>query len=243
MVEPALTGMELAVFALDAQFTHDAHGRIVAVNEPDGEPEPAPRFFLTRTRDGIAWRVRYDVPEPIVKRLVELVASEPVTTDLVSPPVHLDAMLDALHQDREAVIGFQGPAYRFPVTMALPVTGEVTRISRGNLQLLRRVVPDLDALDRDFDVVEPWMAVVQDGVAVATCYSCRISERVAQARVDTAPPFRGRGYAPAMVAAWAREVRATGRVPLYGTTWDNLASQAVARKLGLALFGVSLALV
>ncbi|HYI24731.1 MAG TPA: GNAT family N-acetyltransferase, partial [Thermomicrobiales bacterium] len=153
---------------------------------------------------------------------------------------HLDAMLDAFFDDREPVIGFQGPAYRFPATISTTI--DVTRISRENLHLLHRVVGDLDALDRDFDVVEPWMAVVQDGAAVATCYSCRRSDRAAQARVDTAPPFRGRGYAPAMVAAWAREVRATGRIPLYGTTWDNLASQAVARKLGLVQFGVSLAL-
>lgn len=240
-MESSLIDLELAELGIAAQFTHDAHGRIVAENEPDGEPEPAPRFFLTRTQDGIAWRVRYDVPEPIIQRLEALVASEPVTGDLAVASVNLDEMLDALRDDQEPAVGFQGPAYRFPGPIFTTI--DVTRISRGNLHLLRKVVSDLDALDRDFDVVEPWMAVVQDGVAVATCYSCRISERVAQARVDTAPPFRGRGYAPAMVAAWAREVRATGRVPLYGTTWDNLASQAVARKLGLVQFGVSLALV
>jgi len=240
MEESALTDMEFAELAMAAQFTHDGQGRIVAENEPDGQPEPAPRFFLTRTRQGSIWRVRYDVPEQIVQRLESFLASEPATTDLVSPPIHLDAMLDAFFDDRESVIGFQGPAYRFPATISTTI--DVTRISRENLHLLHRVVGDLDALDRDFDVVEPWMAVVQDGAAVATCYSCRRSDRAAQARVDTAPPFRGRGYAPAMVAAWAREVRATGRIPLYGTTWDNLASQAVARKLGLVQFGVSLAL-
>ncbi|MGH2617528.1 MAG: GNAT family N-acetyltransferase, partial [Thermomicrobiales bacterium] len=39
---------------------------------------------------------------------------------------------------------------------------------------------------------------------------------------------------------WAQAVRQEGRIPLYSTSWENLASQAVARKLGLVLYGVDL---
>jgi hypothetical protein len=45
-----------------------------------------------------------------------------------------------------------------------------------------------------------------------------------------------------VVAAWAQAVRASGRIPGYGTSWDNLASQTVARKLGLVPYGVSIGL-
>jgi hypothetical protein len=45
-----------------------------------------------------------------------------------------------------------------------------------------------------------------------------------------------------VVAAWAATLRASGRVPIYSTSWDNLASQAVARKLGLPLFGAEMSL-
>ena len=64
-------------------------------------------------------------------------------------------------------------------------------------------------------------------------FSARLSERVAEAGVNTLEAYRGRGYAPTVVAAWAHAIRATGRIPLYSTSWDNHASRTVARKLGL----------
>jgi len=58
-----------------------------------------------------------------------------------------------------------------------------------------------------------------------------------EAGVETAPPYRGRGHAAQVVAAWARAVLELGRVPLYSTSWQNEASRAVARKLSLIRFG------
>jgi len=55
--------------------------------------------------------------------------------------------------------------------------------------------------------------------------------------VETAPRYRGRGYAAEVVTASAREVYAHNRVPLYSTSWTNKASLTVARKLGLDFFG------
>jgi predicted GNAT family acetyltransferase len=61
-----------------------------------------------------------------------------------------------------------------------------------------------------------------------------------EAGVETAKEFRGRGCAVEAVAAWARIVRDAGRIPLYSTSWQNYASQALAAKLRLVRFGSDL---
>ena len=81
---------------------------------------------------------------------------------------------------------------------------------------------------------------MERGTPVSACFSSRTSAGASEAGVETLPEFRRRGYASAVTAAWARHVRAAGRVPLYSTSWDNLASQHVARRLGLLLYGADL---
>jgi predicted GNAT family acetyltransferase len=55
--------------------------------------------------------------------------------------------------------------------------------------------------------------------------------------VETLAAWRQRGYGAATVAAWAAAVRRQGRLPLYSTSWDNLASQGLARNLGFVPYG------
>ena len=113
----------------------------------------------------------------------------------------------------------------------------VTTITHSNLHVLRRMVADVDDVARHFEAGQPTVAVLEDNLAVSVCYSSRLTDHVAMAGVETLEPFRGRGYATAVVAGWARAVRAMGRIPLYGTTWDNRSSQGVARKLRLMRYG------
>lgn len=234
-----LSDLQLLELQVDVLFTHDQAGRIVAINEPDGGP--APRFFLGRTRVGNLWRVRHDLPEATVLRLHALAAAEPVREDLRAEPHNMAAFLEALREDQEVHSVWSGPAYRFPGTLLAPAA-QVTRITRANLHLLRRMNWSQAALARDFERWEPMMAVIEGGAAVSLCFSSRLTERAAEAGVETLDGYRGRGYAPSVVTAWAHAIRATGRVPLYSTSWDNHASQTVARKLGLAQYGADLSL-
>ena len=235
MTEASLTDLQLIDIEIDALFTHDTRRRIVRVNEHDGEP--APRFFFGRTRQGNVWRVRHDVPQHIAQRLETLAAAEPVGDDLHLPPVRFDAMHDALGVARPPADEYE-LSYRFPDE--LPDSAGAIRITPENVSLLDRLVGDVADAREGLDHGVIWTAMMANGAAVSHCYSCRLTDRAAEAGVETLEDYRGRGYAPAVVAAWARAVRETGRIPFYSTSWDNTASQAVAGKLGLVQYAMSI---
>jgi RimJ/RimL family protein N-acetyltransferase len=234
----SMSDLQLLQIQVEALFTHDARGRLRYVNEPGGDR--APRFFFGRSREGNIWRCRDDLADVTGRTLDELASEEPVRDDLRAEPRHLDAFLAALRADRESASIASGPAYRFPD--ALPLPANVTRLTRSDLYLLQLMAWDLEKAAREFEGREPYLAVVEHGVAVSLCHSARLTDQAAEAGVETVEAYRGRGYASAVVAEWAHTLRATGRIPLYSTSWNNLASQGVARKLRLVQYGTDLSL-
>ena len=125
-----------------------------------------------------------------------------------------------------------GPLFRLT---APPAGGEAAvRITPGNADLLRG---GLDEWLPDVASGRLICAVVVGGRAVSICASVRVGGPAHAAGVETLPEFRGRGLAAQAVAAWARRVLESGGAPFYGTTFDNLASLGVARRLGMPLVG------
>lgn len=221
---------ELMRMHVQALFTHDATGRMIRVNEPDGKP--APRFFLGRTAYGSVRRFRHDLDEGLVHALESLCLAEPAGEELLHPPYGATRYQDLLGPVERT---WAGPAYCFPY--APPVSTGAILISENNAHLLR---PHLEAWAGDAAHRQPMLAVLDGGHAVSVCCSVRITPEAHEAGVETAPGFRGRGFAARAVAAWAGAVAGTGRVPLYSTSWENTASRAVARSLGLRRFGADL---
>ncbi len=213
---------------LRALFVHGDRGRVVTRNALDRGV--APRFFLGRTPDGNRWRFRDDVPEDLAARLESLAADEPVAADLREPPRHDARYRDLLAGHGTVREAWSGPAYRFPA--ALPAAaGDAVPLTAGNATLL--LGGDLEPWREDVGHSEPLIALVPDGRAVSVCGSVRITREAHEAGVETSAAARGHGFAVTVVAAWARAVREVGAEPLYSTSWENTASQAVARKLGL----------
>jgi len=230
--------IELIQMQADALYVHDASRRLVRINEPAPD-EPAPRIFLTRSGVGNLWRTRFDLPADLAAALERLAANEPVVSDLHEPPYHMAEYIELLEQHAPISNTDAGPAYYLPElrgrVQPAPTIPLVT-IAAENATLLQAHYPyTLNRLAERAPVV----VVVAGGVAVAACYSARITAQVAEAGVYTVEAYRGRGYAAETVRGWATGIRATGRLPLYSTSWANIASQAVATKLGAVQYGVN----
>jgi len=224
-----LTDLDIMRLHAEAEFTHDAAGDLVSTNEPAAGT--APRFFFGHTALGVVRRYRQDVSEDR-RRTIEAVQLEPIATTTDSPldPTAFERILSEDAPIRHTSVGL---AFRFPRML---LSAPSTRILHdpADAALLH---PLLAAWAPDIEASAPLVAFVLDGQAVAVCASVRITPLAHEAGVETVPLFRGRGYARAVVAAWSAAVRALGAQPLYSTTWQNIASRAVARALGLVAVG------
>jgi GNAT superfamily N-acetyltransferase len=229
---------DLMTLHVEALYTHDTAGRIVRVNEHDGAV--APRFFLGQTHDGLVRRYRDDVDDATQRALEAASGPDALAGSAVdaeaNAAAHLARYAAILARSGPVRHTEAGPAFAFPRDLPAPDSSAVL-VTDANVGLLSLL---LSAWVPDVRRSPPLFARVVDGQAVAVCASVRITPDAHEAGVETAAAFRGRGYATQVVAAWARAVRASGVEPLYSTAWQNAASRAVARKLGLVQFGSDL---
>jgi RimJ/RimL family protein N-acetyltransferase len=187
---------------------------------------------MLRTGQGNSWLLRQDLPVEMASELEQALAGEPVVVDFERTPPHVALVRKVLARQAPPAREYRGPAFVFPD--ALPHAEAAEMITEPDDPRFRGAF----AWVRDTGVSEqPIAARFADDVAVAVCHSACSSARVAEAGLETDPAHRRQGHAIAVTTAWAAAVRSEGRVPLYGTSWENGASRAVARRLGLVLYG------
>ena len=180
-----------------------------------------------RTGAGVLHRLRNDVEDDLAAALALLARGEP--QELTETPAMRDRYLKFLMAEEF----WAGPAFVIP--SVLPAENGAVEIGPDNADLLRG---GLEAWLPDVGRRGRFLAIIEHGRAVSICASVRITRFVHCAGVETVPDRRGQGHAARVVAAWAAAVRGLGAVPFYSTSWDNLASRAVARRLRLELVAV-----
>ncbi len=229
----------LALINLQASalFVSNHANRLQYIREP-GYPEAelpsAPRFFMGRTLEGNIWRFREDLPDALVAELDAVCKSEPIANNLCELPQTPDRIRALLHGHAPVTHEERGPAFWIPagdhsISAAITLTEADLPALATHYAWKHISLPGYE--------LGPTAAVIIDGVAVSMCFCSRIIDQVAEAGIGTIESERGKGYASAVAGDWAAAVRQSGRIPLYSTSWNNLASQGVARHLGMVCYG------
>jgi len=207
---------------LQTVYVLNQAGRILSTREPQATAGPG--FALVRSPTRCASAVRADVAEDIALELGRLAQEEPLLSNLRDEPVHMDRYQSLLEGRVHS-----GPAFSFPQGLP-PQSPDVVVVQDEHLlqHHFRGWIEGEIAAGR-----APVLAIVDGGYPVSICFSGRSSGIAAEAGLETAVGFRGRGLAAQVTSAWGMAVRTSGRVPLYSTDWSNASSLAVARKLKL----------
>ncbi len=208
----------------------DELGRLT-VERTGGSGRPSPRFRLVLAAAAHRWFCRADIEDALAEELNALAAREPVTGTIPAWPQHREAYRDLLGASEDDEYG--GPAFVLP-ERPLP-DGRAMELGEADRPLLKR---HMGGWARDFEASRPFGAVVEGGAVVSACGNARRLSAAVEAGVETVEAHRGRGYARAATAVWASAIRREGMVPLYSTSWDNVASQRIAASLGAVQYAV-----
>jgi hypothetical protein len=231
---------------LEALYEHDERGRTTTRCAPDRSP--APRFHLSRSRHGNLWRLRADLSPRLARRLAQLAAREAPLSGPVAPwppPERAGAIRLALEEFAPVVEQASGPVYRQGDDTATLRSIEerardAERVDPADLGAVGEIADAFPALATEIALRTPIVVSRDAGRIASVCYrTSGAANRFAEPGVDTLPAYRRRSHAARSVAGWWMAVRAAGGVPLYATTWDNVASLGVARSLGLEVFADS----
>jgi hypothetical protein len=78
--------------------------------------------------------------------------------------------------------------------------------------------------------------VLVDCEPVSWAWSSRSNSRASELATETKPGFRRRGYASQVCSAWARHQLEQDKIAFYSHKRENVASQALATRLGVIHF-------
>lgn len=224
----------LPTLHLDVLYVRDDRGRIEHVRSAD---VPTPLAHFLRTPTGNHWLIGSTIPDDVAARLDTAFADEPVAHPDEwerHPPRCLEVARALLAPFRDGTTEeYRGPAFAFPSDLVPTGAAELYRPGDRLPDVAERLAWIATASEVEHPIV---VAHDERGRVVSVCDAARATSEAAAAGLETAAEARRRGHALAVTSRWAVEVRASGREPPYSTWWENEASRAVARRLGLILY-------
>ncbi len=215
----------------DTLFAQNAEGDLTLVNDWQ-QASQAPLFYLARGRTGKIYRFHASVPIAVRQEILPLVAEEPTNPQQL--PIFADRYTRLLSKAMDIGASRFGPAYCFTDEVRVDQGAEIVAITPENSHVLALHLSDWLP---DVAYEQPMLAWVESGSALGVCSSVRLTHEAAAAGVEVTPAARQRGIGRAVVQAWAGAVQEAGKIAMYSTSSDNVASQNLAASLGLSYLG------
>jgi len=243
-----LSDAELLAIQFQTVFVLERPGRILTINDPGRSP--APRFALFGCASRNIYGVRADVADSIAAQLMGFAALEPPFFSQLSAPRHLDRYIELLSRAAPVSQPHLEMTYVLPNDIAYQHDVRLICSDSQDGQELRatlamRGIPTGLAEMRFTDISafwDPWCVALHDAEVASVAFAARLSDTGASLGLATSPELRGRGYAAAATAGWARMPALRSRALFYSTSQTNISSQRVVARLGLRFLGASLAL-
>lgn len=250
---------DLELLKLDAKaaWRISADGRLTAAaahpsgpwrESPGGGDAPPPRLYFAGCAFGNIAFAGEAVPTGLAERLLHMATREPPWFDADEPPAWLGSALGLLAEPSPPSL--RGPEVVFrlpngsPALFDLPIVSCETEGGRALIERLQREGPPGPLVEAGFvslqDFWWPWCAALAGDEIAAMAFATRLSEASAEIGVYTFAPFRGRGFAAAVTAAWSQLRCLEGRALIYATRANNASSRRVTERLGLAAVGARL---
>ena len=195
-------------------ITFDHNGDLMRMPCPD--PDDVPRVYAAQFAQGIQILYRRDV-SPQLRAAINALAPD---TAFHSP----QRLVEILQNDAPCKTGWTGTSYVFAQRVPPDAFPDVTRMDRSTSELFRDVS----------DMAEQMVfTILQNGRIVSACESARENKAAGEAWVRTEPAFQRRGYAAQTTLAWAYDLQQKNKIPFYSHKQENIASEQLARRLGI----------
>jgi hypothetical protein len=219
--------LDLLRLELETLWVTDDRGRLR--HERTADARRSPLLAVAASPAGLRWATSIEVPTEVQHAIDEHLVGERPTRSVGWAPASADELFQLLAGVTDVAAPHGGPSYVVP-SLPVPSGIELRASPDDPAKSLRGRIPEADQ-----DLAAPWVVAMVDGAVAAVCETARSAPRSVEAGVWTYEPHRRQGLASAVVAAWAALV--ADRVAFYSTSWDNVASQGVARRLGLRPLG------
>jgi hypothetical protein len=205
-------------------WTRDATGRLVASRVPEGA-WAAPALLVASSGDDYAAYLSADLPSEIAGAVGGVDARTGTPVNAIEMQSRVERIVGP------CTVG-GGPSYVVPNGTTFPADTAIETSHAADAEALRGRMPDED-VDGTYG---PWAIAVVDDEVAAMCCTVREHDGAVEAGLWTYAPFRGRGLAAAVTAAWA-SLHAPHVICFYSTAYTNASSQRVTQRLALPQIG------